>query len=297
MNTSFLFSRFLRHALAWVALAAASLSAQPAYINYQGTLLDDAGALLATDAYAMAFSVYDAATEGAVVWGPLILDGAPETGHGPLVRVANGRFNVVLGPVDTAGRPIAEAFNGEARFIEITVGEGSPILPRQQVLSAPYALKTTGITVVDGRIGIGETAPATDVHIRGEAMSSQAGRDYFMVPRGAIILWAGSVTDIPAGWALCDGANGTPDLRNRFVYGWGEQAVGTTGGSTSHTHFVDIPPFTSGNASTSRGGYVAATRNDDLTHDHTHSINPPNTQSTSSEHLPPYYRLAYLMRL
>jgi hypothetical protein len=37
------------------------------------------------------------------------------------------------------------------------------------------------------------------------------------VPPGGIILWSGGV--IPAGWALCDGSNGTPDLRDRFVIG------------------------------------------------------------------------------
>jgi len=36
-----------------------------------------------------------------------------------------------------------------------------------------------------------------------------------------ICLWAGAVIEIPAGWALCDGNNGTPDLRGRFVVGAG----------------------------------------------------------------------------
>lgn len=41
------------------------------------------------------------------------------------------------------------------------------------------------------------------------------------MPQGAIILWSGYITAIPAGFVLCDGANGTPDLRNRFVIGAG----------------------------------------------------------------------------
>jgi len=50
------------------------------------------------------------------------------------------------------------------------------------------------------------------------------------VPFGAIILWSGS--EIPSGWALCDGTNGTPDLRDRFVVGAGSTySVGDTGGS------------------------------------------------------------------
>jgi hypothetical protein len=61
-------------------------------------------------------------------------------------------------------------------------------------------------------------------------------------PIGGIILWSGSVASIPSGWALCNGSNGTPDLRNRFVVGAGSTyAVDATGGSAdaivvSHTH-------------------------------------------------------------
>ena len=45
------------------------------------------------------------------------------------------------------------------------------------------------------------------------------------VPSGTIAIWRGSVATIPAGWVLCNGANGTPDLRSRFVYGAGGDAT------------------------------------------------------------------------
>ncbi|MCY7294206.1 phage tail protein [Alteromonas sp. a30] len=41
-----------------------------------------------------------------------------------------------------------------------------------------------------------------------------------IMPRGAIIMWSG--TEVPNGWALCDGENGTPDLRSRFIIGAGQ---------------------------------------------------------------------------
>lgn len=62
------------------------------------------------------------------------------------------------------------------------------------------------------------------------------------IPAGAIMLWSGSIGSIPAGWYLCNGSNGTPDLRDRFVVGAGSTyAVDATGGSAdsitvSHTH-------------------------------------------------------------
>lgn len=56
------------------------------------------------------------------------------------------------------------------------------------------------------------------------------------VPTGGIIMWSGAVTAIPTGWTLCDGLNGTPDLRDRFVVGaGGTYAVGAVGGAAAVT--------------------------------------------------------------
>jgi hypothetical protein len=55
-----------------------------------------------------------------------------------------------------------------------------------------------------------------------------------VLPRGAIIMWGGPIGNIPAGWQLCNGSNGTPDLRNQFVMGAGNNfGVGATGGAAS----------------------------------------------------------------
>ena len=54
------------------------------------------------------------------------------------------------------------------------------------------------------------------------------------IPSGSIIMWSGSIGSIPSGYYICDGTNGTPDLRDRFVVGSGNTyAVGNTGGFTS----------------------------------------------------------------
>jgi len=39
--------------------------------------------------------------------------------------------------------------------------------------------------------------------------------------KGIIVLWGGAIVDIPAGWSLCDGSMGKPDLRAKFVIGAG----------------------------------------------------------------------------
>ena len=85
------------------------------------------------------------------------------------------------------------------------------------------------------------------------------------VPNGAIIMWSGTVATIPDGFSLCDGSNGTPDLRNRFVVGAGSTyAVGATGGSSATTSVGDV------------------------------EAGPQATVSTSA--LPPYYALCYIMK-
>lgn len=54
---------------------------------------------------------------------------------------------------------------------------------------------------------------------------------------GMIAMWLGDAGEIPAGWVLCDGNNGTPDLRDKFIkIAANASEVGNTGGSNTHTH-------------------------------------------------------------
>lgn len=57
------------------------------------------------------------------------------------------------------------------------------------------------------------------------------------LPAGLIVMWSGLLSAIPSGWNLCDGTNGTPDLRDRFVLGaHAGDDPGATGGANTHTH-------------------------------------------------------------
>ena len=66
-----------------------------------------------------------------------------------------------------------------------------------------------------------------------------------VVPIGGIIAYAGQISAIPASWTICNGSNGTPDLRDRFIYGTNIQSeINTQGGSKvsalqSHSHGVN----------------------------------------------------------
>jgi len=144
------------------------------------------------------------------------------------------------------------------------------------------------------------------------------------VPTGGIIMWSGSVLNIPTGWTLCDGTDSTPDLRNRFVVGAGSTyAVDDTGGADSvtltasqmpahihsfsgttnttgaHTHSY-TRSYISGSAtggSLSRHSLQTANTSSAGNHSHTVSGNTGNAGSNGShENRPPYYALAYIMK-
>src|SRR6266545_3937226 len=87
---------------------AATLCAQPALLNYQGRLSDAAGAPLSNGTYTLEFNIYDAANGGSNVWGPFLFDGNTGNGHAPRAVVLQGRFNVILGPTNTTGRPLQD---------------------------------------------------------------------------------------------------------------------------------------------------------------------------------------------
>jgi len=64
-------------------------------------------------------------------------------------------------------------------------------------------------------------------------------------PSGLISMWSGPINTIPTGWALCDGANGTPDLRNRFILSVQSSVEnpGATGGTHDQTLTIaNLPP-------------------------------------------------------
>ena len=131
------------------------------------------------------------------------------------------------------------------------------------------------------------------------------------LPGGVIVMWSGALDKIPAGWALCDGNNGTPDLSNRFVMGIGaEEYLGTTGGSLSHrhksgnhSHQID-PPAT--NLRPSYGYYGFRSNGARSRHytlpERTFKLRPfksgpAQANPDSVSHLPPYYKLAFIIKL
>lgn len=100
-------------------------------------------------------------------------------------------------------------------------------------------------------------------------------------PRGIIALWLGALADIPAGWFLCDGNNGTEDMRGYHLkITTTEGEVGDTGGSNTHVHAASNSHTHTATGThthtgyTSGGGYLYGTSADPdgAAKDHSHSF-------------------------
>lgn len=141
------------------------------------------------------------------------------------------------------------------------------------------------------------------------------------IPTGVIVMWSG--TTIPSGWALCDGTNSTPDLRNRFIVGANDASktgiTTQTGPGFNATTGVIDSTYTPGDigGETSHQLTVVEMPSHNHTYDRTTApssgqdqsgsgsgdavnINQSNTGSKGGngyhENRPPYYALAFIMK-
>ena len=130
------------------------------------------------------------------------------------------------------------------------------------------------------------------------------------VPQGSIIPWYGSSGNIPNGFALCDGKNGTPDLRDRFLVGAGNlYTLGNTGGENSHQLTVAEMPshqhdsgwgeHPSYGTPFGRSNYLLGSRMGSGKSDWDNAgwLTSLTGGNQPHENRPPYYALYYIMKL
>ena len=148
---------------------------------------------------------------------------------------------------------------------------------------------------------IGETPEQSAAMIREDLKSSIDTVNEmipYLVPPGVIVAWWGALDAIPSGWAFCDGTNGTPDLRGRFIFGG--VSPGATGGSAdaflprhSHSYWLKAPwPVAEfcedGNKQIAIPGAVESFEN---------GTTGAAGGDGSGKNLPPYMVLGYIMKL
>jgi hypothetical protein len=194
---------------------------------------------------------------------------------------------------------------------------------------------TTGqvvTSIVNSSIGLSLDTPSDE-----KIVTEKALQDYLQsaiqaaLPIGVISMWSGSIAAVPPGWALCNGTNGTPDLRERFIVGAGGQntttlvdggqnsdgyGVGEASGSANaivvtHDHDITDPGHihttdnlakvevsgTPSIATSGTAGLVVSVSAVPIESEDTGiSINQEGASGTNAN-LPPYFALAFIMRV
>ena len=211
-----------------------------------------------------------------------------------------------------------------AHLKDFQSGSSADNLTNAGTLTSSGTLNVTGDFQLDGSAGT-----SGQVIVSSGSGTPTWGSGF---PSGGIIMWSGSIATIPSGWYLCNGSNGTPDLRNRFIIAADADSGGVsqttvTGSATksggsknaivvSHTHTFSATTSTIGDhvhTISASGGEYAAGQQDHFTTDgvsvysrntgaagsHSHTVSGTTASSGSSgtnANLPPYYALAFIMK-
>jgi hypothetical protein len=208
------------------SLAQAKTTSVPPFINYQGKLTDGGGNNLKDGKYTLYFRIWNHKANDVfatnLVWGEKRTD----------VSVVGGQFNVILGNGEPLSgltdkqKDIANAFSGPERYLGIAINNldiAAEIKPRQQILSAPFAIMSrNGIPI-------------------GGIMS-------WVPPQDCATIKAAEA-QLPGGFAICDGPDAKDDpatvfdetripnlMDKRFLMGDSIDNVGKPNGSNLHKH-------------------------------------------------------------
>ena len=145
----------------------------------------------------------------------------PSAAYAEDVANAKNDFRVAGNAFVTGGLAVdgpMEAKNGLA-VNQISVGNGGINVGGTLTVASGQTLTLTkGATL---KVETGATvADASGNDLFALAVNAAVGQ---AAPRGVIVMWSGAADAVPAGWALCNGANGTPDLTGRFIVGAGSK--------------------------------------------------------------------------
>ncbi len=267
--------RYAVMAVVLCAIAVGAFADVPRVLTLQGKLTDSLGQPVPDGVQSVTFRLYDVETcgQGAALWQEV-----------QSVHTTGGLFNVNLGAVTPITLPFDKQY-----WLGMQPPACGELCPRTRLTTAPYAISAEiADTVQDGAITPEKLAPGVGA-----------------VPAGAILMWSGSIADIPKGWALCNGENGTPNLKDKFIVGASRDDGGTakttvkgapliTGGE--HQHTLTVAEMPSHRHSESGHAWAGALGGVDAVHRPENALTGSTGGDQPHENCPPFYALAFIMK-
>ena len=237
-------------------------------VDLNGSLVDDGN---------ITITIYDASTGGNLIY---------DSSNDFVNAIQDGYFDIMLGPSTELNLNLSRDY-----WFDVEVnGQNLNFSGSERKQFQSPVGKT-----ISGNLTVEQTVTASHFVGNGSQLT-----DIETVPSGVIVMWSGSVATIPSGWALCNGSSGTPNLRDRFIVGaGGNYSVADTGGEANHTLTIaEMPVHTHSNVGELWSGQLSLGDYSGVT---LWRVETGNTTSTGSdqphENRPPYYALAYIMKL
>ena len=143
----------------------------PRALTYQGALTQADGAPM-TGSVQMAFALYASADAATPLWS------APSAN----VSVTHGIYTVTLGTPPFVGAPALSALPFDAPYFLAVTVNGATMTPRHQLTAVPYAFRAAsveGLTLANGKVGIGTTAPQATLDVAGPITVSSSSAPLF----------------------------------------------------------------------------------------------------------------------
>lgn len=267
--------------IGWLAMLVAGTAGATSF-SYQGVLRSATGGSVEQKNQNIAFRLYDGATTDNALWGRSVSVLLDDNGLFN-VELSDSFGSPIEGLTNALDRIIAENATTTLYIGLTVDGSSGEIRPRQKLLSVPKAsfaedvqMAKKDFSVLGTATFIGDVQHMGSVEVKNQLVaktisvedtatvvrmkvtdtmdvsgsialakgaSMTVNGTSALIPSGVIVMWSGAANAIPEGWALCNGSNGTPDLRDRFVIGaGGGYAVGAKGGAESVTLAIDQMP-------------------------------------------------------